>query len=168
MYRHHLDDASQQAQCSGATQTWANNRPCRAGHSHRSAGPCQAPKNAGSQVVLVLFDPSSLIHLAPIPAMTCFPSFTAKSPFPGHPHRDYYLSCLSWTVTISPVYSGSIFLPRSFITSTLSIQSLAYFLFFQLTLQLPGRIFGYSLPFICLLAISPALPTSQIYPWPCL
>lgn len=125
-------------------------------------------RNAGSQVVLVLFDPSSLIHLAPIPAMTCFPSFTAKSPFPGHPHRDYYLSCLSWTVTISPVYSGSIFLPRSFITSTLSIQSLAYFLFFQLTLQLPGRIFGYSLPFICLLAISPALPTSQIYPWPCL
>lgn len=120
--------------------------------------------NAGTQVVLALFDPSSLIHLAPIPAMTCFS--ISQSPFPGNPHQDFYLSPFpeQSPFSILPVCSGSIFLPRFFMTSTPSIQSLAYFLFFQLALQLPGRISGHSSSFICLLVISPALPSSQTYP----
>lgn len=40
--------------------------------------PARSWRNAGTQVVLVLFDPSSLIHLAPIPARTCLP--TASQP----------------------------------------------------------------------------------------
>lgn len=108
----------------------ANTRPGRTGHSQRSAGPGQALEECRHSGVLALLDPSSLIHLPPIPAMTCFPT-APQSPFPGNPHQDFYLSGLSCTVTISPVYSGLIFLPRFFITSTPSIQFLAYFLFFS-------------------------------------
>lgn len=156
MYVHPLDDASHEAQRSGAAQIQANSRPHRTGHSQRSAGPCQPWRNAGIQVVLVLSDPSSLIHLAPIPAMTCFP--TAPISFPWQATPRLLSQHLSWTVTAFSLYSGSIFLPRFFTTSTPSIQSLAYFLFFQLALQLPSRISGHSSPIICLLPVARPIP----------
>lgn len=123
-------------------------------------------RNAGTQVVLVLFDLSSLIHLAPIPAKTCLP--TASQP-----------SLLSLAINTKTCMSIFYFLDSHHFSCPLrlnipassslpSIQSLAYFLFVQLALQLPGRIFGCSSPVICLLVISPALPTSQTYPCPCL
>lgn len=172
MCMHHPDDANQKAQCFRATQIQAIKKAC-ADCPQENRWSCWA-LGERNQAVLVLLDPASLLHLAPSQPWLAFP---APQPILLSLVIHTLCFCLSRLSGQSPFILSTLLsstrAPSSFLGSSLSTPppsnpimnpNNVYALFFQLPLQLPGRIFGYSLPFICPLVISSALPPSRSIP----